>query len=239
MPSLALAAGLLSWSLVLPTPSISAASTAGSGTTASSSAAAGSGATAGSSATVRSGAPETGLHRRAQARARERSEHRFFLWTGPRGAVRFGNGGAGGGGAFAVGAAVRLYRGLRLVADVAEGYYSGPGQLLGQIRLGLGYELWTRPVRPFFFLGLDHAHQQDWGNFLDEPGRTFIGSSDTIDHRTGPAAGVGVRALLSRDPRRKLLSHLSLTGRLDFSYFADTKASPVVLALGAYLTATF
>ena len=185
--------------------------------------------------------PEAGgptLSRSASFRRREKAEPRFTVWLGPRGAGRFGNGGAGGGGAAALGAGVRVVRGLWLAAEVAEGFYSGPGEMLGQIRLGVRYEFWTPRVRPYLTLVADHAHQQSWANTRQEPFLTLVGASDDIEHRTGPGLGLGVKIPLSTSDRG-FLRYFAVQPQVDFAYYVDTKANPAVVSGSILLAATF
>jgi hypothetical protein len=181
---------------------------------------------------------EPTLVRTTSPRSREKSERRFSVWLGPRGAGRFGNGGAGGGGAGAVGGAVRLFRGLWIAGELAEGFYTGPDETLGQIRFGARYELWTPRVRPFIFLGGDHAHQQTWENATQEPLLTVVGASDNLEHRTGATAAIGLKIPLSTR-KRGFLRFFSIMPQVDFTYYVDTKPNPALLSGSLLLAATF
>lgn len=68
--------------------------------------------------------------------------------------------------------------------------------LAGQILLGLRYELRTPKtswIRPTAFLGASHLHEASLADFLDSPGSTLAGTGRHIRHRTGLAAGLGLR----------------------------------------------
>ena len=172
-------------------------------------------------------------------RAAWRAQPRFLVWLGPRGAVRWGRGTAGGGGAGALGVAVRIVHGFGVFVDLAEGVYARPGQVIGEIRLGVRYAFGLGVFQPAFLLGVDHGHEQAFAGFADEPGRTLVGSSDTIDHRTGPMAGLELRAWLSPDPARKVLHHMAVVGRLDATYYVDDAPLGWRLALGVAFAAVF
>lgn len=129
--------------------------------------------------------------------------------------------------------------GLGAYLDLAEGVYADPNQLVGEIRFGLRYAFGQGAWQPAVLVGVDHGHEQDFADFADEPGRTLVGSSDAIEHRTGPMAGLELRYWLSTDPRRKVLHHMAVLGRLDATYYVDEAPLPVRLAFGLAFSAVF
>ncbi|MCA9696656.1 MAG: hypothetical protein KC431_03945 [Myxococcales bacterium] len=112
----------------------------------------------------------------------------------------------------------------------------GAGLILaGQILMGLRYEIRTpatRHLRPTTFLGVSHLHEAGVDDFLDAPGATLAGFAPQIRHRTGLAAGVGLRAPF---PERwgPVAPRFSARLGLDVAYYFDD--APGRLQAGANL----
>ena len=115
------------------------------------------------------------------------------------------------------------------------------GILAGQILLGLRYELRTpktTKVRPTFFLGASHLHEATLDDFLLAPGETLAGVSKSIRHRTGLAAGVGLRVPFPAT-WGPVAPRFSLTVDGDFAYYFDAHPGRAQAGLGLGVQVVF
>jgi hypothetical protein len=113
--------------------------------------------------------------------------------------------------------------------------------LAGQIVFGLRYEVRTpatKRVRPSVFVGLTHAHEATFADFLDAPGKALLGTGTFIDHRTGALVGVGVR-LPFPSAWGRVAPRFGLRVDADAAYYVDDDPGRLQASVGVGVQAVF
>jgi hypothetical protein len=113
--------------------------------------------------------------------------------------------------------------------------------LVGQILFGVRYEIRTAKtlrLRPSVFAGLTHLHEATVRDFQAAPGRTLLGISDAIRHRSGAQIGAGLRIPFSMAPGRAL-SRFSARLDADVAYYFDTAPGRLQAGLGLGVQVVF
>ena len=120
------------------------------------------------------------------------------------------------------------------VADASGASEGKSALLVGQILLGLRYEIRTPAtyrLRPSVSLGLTHLHEATVHDFLLSPGKTLMGISKSIRHRTGAQVGAGLRIPFSLEPGR-VASRFSARVDADVAYYFDDAPGRLQAGLG-------
>lgn len=181
--------------------------------------------------------PESTEPERPTPTRAELDEARFEVYLGARGVARLLDT-TQGAGALQLGLGVRLWKGLYLEAELAEGLFGPPLGNAGQINFALTWELRKHDrVRPFATLGFTHAHESSFEHLTHAPAATLIGTAHTIHHRSGALVGGGLRLPWSR--LGPVGSRFATYLRTDVAYYFDEGPGRLQVGLGVGVQVVF
>jgi hypothetical protein len=122
----------------------------------------------------------------------------WLLWGGLAPGMRAGRAAGGQG---LLGLSRRVTPHLRPELDLGIGYFGGPEQVVGSMRLGVNVDLARGPLVPYGWVAFAHNHEMPLMMAKESPFAMVLGLSDSgMVHRSGLEAGGGINAHLPVGP---------------------------------------
>ncbi len=155
------------------------------------------------------------------------AEERWLLYGTSGGGGRLVRGGAGGTVGHA-GVRYRLSRAWWIDAQVGEGFFTPPQEVMGRFGVGARVEATRLAVRPSFYAGFSHGHETTVDHAKHDPAESLFAVSPDLRHRTGLEAGVGITSPPFRVVNGARWS-VVLLARGSATYFGDALDTPLYL----------